>query len=79
MSVHPYVHNETQCSHKPNSGIWYLLRSMRHSRQCDFQGHPRSVRVKVRRWPLSAVGTILVQLCMQVFCSYLTGEMICLL
>jgi len=38
-SVRPYVHNETQCSHKPNSGIRW---SMIHSRPYDFQGHPRS-------------------------------------
>jgi len=55
-NVRPYVHNETQCSHKPNK--WHLLRLMRHSRRYDFQGHPRSGSritwdLKFQRWQFS--------------------------
>jgi len=61
MSVHPYgpsicpyVQNQTQCSHKPNSGIFKVSETF----TMIWLSRSSKVRVKVRRWPQSPFRTI---------------------
>jgi len=58
-SVHTYVRTSTiKLNAATNQIVVGLLRSMRHSRRYDLQGHPRSRSRSIRRWPQSPIGTI---------------------